>query len=139
MTQAGWYADPDVPGGLRYWDGNAWTEHRTAPAAQPAAPQAPAAYGASPGARYGLPPAKTTDGMSIAALVLGIAGVIFPIILTGILGLVFGIIGLNNVNSSNDLKTGKGLAIAGIVLGSIGILVGIAVLISAMNDPDFYD
>jgi hypothetical protein len=24
---AGWYADPNRPGGQRYWDGTAWTEH----------------------------------------------------------------------------------------------------------------
>jgi hypothetical protein len=24
----GWYADPDAPGQVRYWDGSAWTAHR---------------------------------------------------------------------------------------------------------------
>ena len=28
---AAWYADPGGSGGLRYWDGTAWTEHVTAP------------------------------------------------------------------------------------------------------------
>jgi hypothetical protein len=32
----GWYADPDDPGSLRWWDGTAWTEHRH-PAAAAAA------------------------------------------------------------------------------------------------------
>jgi hypothetical protein len=36
-TPADWYPDPEVPGGLRYWDGTSWTEHRTPPA-EPAAP-----------------------------------------------------------------------------------------------------
>ena len=37
----GWYPDPEVAGGQRYWDGSQWTEHK-APGAQPApAPGAP--------------------------------------------------------------------------------------------------
>ena len=39
---AAWYADPGGSGGLRYWDGSAWTEHVTAP--QPAG--GAASYGA---------------------------------------------------------------------------------------------
>jgi hypothetical protein len=27
-TPAGWYPDPQRPGGQRYWDGTTWTEHR---------------------------------------------------------------------------------------------------------------
>ena len=37
--QPGWYPDPEVAGGQRYWDGAQWTENR-APAAQAAAPVA---------------------------------------------------------------------------------------------------
>ena len=33
----GWYPDPNVPGGQRYWDGTQWTEHQSEPA-QAAAP-----------------------------------------------------------------------------------------------------
>ena len=42
MADAGWYPDPDAPGGLRYFDGQLWTEHREPAAstldAPPAAP-----------------------------------------------------------------------------------------------------
>jgi hypothetical protein len=32
--QAGWYPDPEVPGGQRYWDGSRWGEQRP-PASEP--------------------------------------------------------------------------------------------------------
>ncbi len=44
-TPAGWYTDPEQPNQYRWWDGYAWTDHRSAPAAPytPATSQAPAA------------------------------------------------------------------------------------------------
>ena len=29
LPPAAWYADPENPRGMRYWDGGSWTEHRT--------------------------------------------------------------------------------------------------------------
>ena len=38
---AGWYPDPADPTALRYWDGAAWTGHRSAAAVTPSTPAAP--------------------------------------------------------------------------------------------------
>jgi hypothetical protein len=35
LPPAGWHADIERPGGQRYWDGTAWTEHRAAPSTTP--------------------------------------------------------------------------------------------------------
>ena len=48
---AGWFDDQQNPGMLRYWDGQAWTDHRAPrPAPQPQAPvyQAPVERVAAP-------------------------------------------------------------------------------------------
>lgn len=44
---AGWYPDPQQPGQQRYWDGNAWTEHRapSAPSEQSGSAAGPAVAG----------------------------------------------------------------------------------------------
>lgn len=34
-TPAGWYEDPEQPGGQRYWDGHNWTDNKVAPPPQP--------------------------------------------------------------------------------------------------------
>lgn len=82
-TPAGWYDDPEQPGQQRYWDGNAWTEHR-APGAQgaPTPPPAPAVPTPPPAAPavaapmappVGAPPAKKSHkGVWIALAVLGL-------------------------------------------------------------------
>jgi hypothetical protein len=73
-----------------------------------------------------------TDGVSIAALILGIIPVT-----AGVLGIVLGAIGLNRTKDGQ--RRGRGLAIAGIVLGSlwlIGIIVGVAINDSGKADRD---
>jgi uncharacterized protein YbjQ (UPF0145 family) len=56
----GWYPDPQTSGQLRYWDGNAWTEHtqaggEAAPPAPPAPAGTPAAGGYDPKSLEGVP------------------------------------------------------------------------------------
>jgi hypothetical protein len=64
---------------------------------------------------------KTTDGLAIASLVLGILGLICSI-LAGIPALILGIISLKKIDRSPGLQ-GRGMAIAGIVLGGLSILL----------------
>ncbi len=61
-----------------------------------------------------------TNGMAIAALIVGIAGCGL-----NFLGIVFGIIATNQIKASNGTQTGQGMATAGIVLGALSILGGI--------------
>jgi hypothetical protein len=41
LPPAGWYPDPDVPGGQRYFDGTEWAEHRAGPPAVAVLPPTP--------------------------------------------------------------------------------------------------
>jgi len=76
-------------------------------------------------------PQTTGIGMAIAALVLGIVGVLFAPsigsyllgVICGVLALVFGLVGIRNVTARG--ASGGGLATAGIVLGCVAIALGI--------------
>lgn len=72
--EAGWYADPGGSGGLRYWDGAAWTGHVTPP--RPAATTAPPGY--VPTAPTSSPTKAKTPGwvwvlVAVIVLLLGAA------------------------------------------------------------------
>lgn len=84
------------------------------PPANPGAPMPPAP-GYPPG---GYPPPPRGNGPAVASLVLGILGCV-PLI-TGLLAILFGIIGLRRARQ--PYTSGKGLAVAGLVLGIVSIL-----------------
>jgi Domain of unknown function (DUF4190) len=72
---------------------------------------------------YGYPPVgRTTNGMAIASMVLGILWLFY---IGSVLALIFGYIAKSQIRARNE--NGGGMATAGIVLGWIG--VGIFVLI----------
>ncbi|MCP4775583.1 MAG: DUF4190 domain-containing protein [Planctomycetaceae bacterium] len=65
-------------------------------------------------------PHSTTSGKAITSLVLGLLS-LFGACLTGIPGLIFGIVGLGEINRSRGRVSGRGVAVCGIVFSSLGI------------------
>ena len=100
------------------------------PYPQPYPPQGypPPAYGQHPPPYpypYPYPPARSTNGMAIASMVLGIVWVYW---IGSILALIFGYLALSEIRKSK--QAGEGMAIAGIVLGWIGVGILVIVLLS---------
>ena len=70
---------------------------------------------------------QSTNGLAIAALVTSL-------VCCGPIGLVLGLVSLNQINASQGRQGGKGMAIAGIAIGAVTTLVGVLLLMS----PDFW-
>jgi hypothetical protein len=114
------------------------------PALPPSPPQpwpAPP-YGQQPPNPYGYPPygygyanpqqPTGTNGLAIAAFVLGICGFF---LVTPIIGLIFGIVSLAAVRRTG--QKGKGLAVSGIVLSSAWIAVfAVLFTVAIIDTPD---
>lgn len=74
--------------------------------------------------------------MGIAALVLGIVGVICcQSIILSILALIFGVMGRKK--AAQGLATNGGMATAGMVLGIIGVVVGVVVWVIAIANGNW--
>jgi Domain of unknown function (DUF4190) len=61
---------------------------------------------------------QRTNGFAIASLVLGIVWIYW---IGSTLALIFGLVALSQIRSSQDRQTGSGMAIAGVVLGIVGL------------------
>ena len=68
----------------------------------------------------GIPTQPKTSGLAIASLVCGILSLC--LLLPALLGIIFGIIALRQINGSAGVITGKGLAIGGLVTSALGII-----------------
>jgi hypothetical protein len=100
-----------------------WTAQPTYPAQGRASgavyggtvPPGYAGYGAGgPSAPYGQV-AQQTNGLAIAALICGCAGIL--LFIPGILGIIFGFIARGQIKRSDGQQKGDGMAIAGIIVG----------------------
>lgn len=121
-----YYAEPPVAG-MPYQGQQPYPQQY--PAQQYPQQQAyppPPAYGQPPYPYpYPYPPARSTNGMAIASMVLGIVWVYW---IGSILALIFGYLALSEIRKSK--QAGEGMAIAGIVLGWIGVGILVIVLLS---------
>jgi len=79
-----------------------------------------------PAVAFGLPP--ETSGKAIFSLVSGLLFLILPFSLAAV---IFGHLSLSDIRKSGGRLTGKGLAIAGLVLGYMGVVVILALIVSA--------
>ena len=66
--------------------------------------------------------ALSTSGMAITAMVFGLLGLCIPLI--GVVGLVLGIIAINQIDDPQNRLTGRGMAMTGAILGGVGLVVG---------------
>lgn len=148
---AGWYG-PGADPGSGPDPGASWSGWQATPSGGPAGWQPPPAgwqpppaagygygygYGQVPGPWYGYAHPvwrRRTDGMAVAALVLGVASVLvgwFTLIVP-LLAVVFGLVALPRIRNSADRPEGHGMAVAGIVLGAIGLLASIVFWIAVV-------
>lgn len=111
------------------------TEWRARQAAPGTPPAGAAPTGTTPGAAqqpaYQPPPARPVDGLSIAALVLGVVAVVLcwiPFLgaIIAILAIIFGAIGVGR-------KISTGMGVAGLVLGLLAFLANVALTIVALT------
>ena len=81
---------------------------------------------------HGADPAKPPqNGKGIAALVLGILGLILslcfsPFLILSVLAVIFGALGIRDANAG--IATNKGLSIAGLVMGVLAIVVVVVMI-----------
>jgi hypothetical protein len=71
------------------------------------------------------------NGMAVAALVVGLIGLVLFGVVMGILAIIFGALGIGKANKIGG--KGKGMAIAGLILGVVDILVFIVLMAVAFS------
>lgn len=90
----------------------------------------------SPAWPHGQAPARTGNGMAVAALVLGILALltfwtVIGGIVLGLIGLVLGILGVRRARGGRAPR--RGMAITGTILSVVGALGGAAVLVAGLS------
>ncbi|MEU2256147.1 DUF4190 domain-containing protein [Nocardia xishanensis] len=100
----------------------AGSPYQSGPAPYPQQPNYGYPQGYQP---YGAPQGGGSNGLAIAAMIVSIAGVASCcFLLPSIIGLVLGVVALNQMKQSGNYE-GKGMAQAGVWVGVGGIVLGI--------------
>ena len=126
---------PPAPGWWLASDGRYYPPEQAPGAAAPPPPAFTAYTPYAPGAMQG---PTSTNGLAIAAMVLGILWIYW---IGSILALVFGYVAKGQIDRSAGRQGGRGMAIAGIVLGWIGLgLLALFIVIGlAVSNDDSFD
>jgi hypothetical protein len=94
----------------------------------------------APAAATPLPGPVKTNSMAITGMIMGILSVLFCFCCYGvpfnILGLVFSIIAINQINRNPLTEKGKGMAVAGIVLSIVSFLLAVGLVILVLAIPE---
>lgn len=85
---------------------------------------------------------RRTSGYAIWGLICGILSFFVCLccclnIPLGALGLIFSLTGLSQINDFPETYEGRAIAIAGIVVSALGLLLGIAIMISNMANGNY--
>lgn len=122
---AGWYPDPDAPGGDRWWNGTAWSEQRRGHASDSPTTQAMDSATATP-----------SNVPALLGFILALMGVALPV---GVFALTGGIISIVGLQRSKQLaahgpdNTGRRFAIAGIIIGFAFTVIAILQTIALIS------
>ena len=89
---------------------------------------------ATPSGRLATATPPRTNGLAVAAMVLGIVWVYW---IGSILAVIFGHVAIAQIRGSGGTQRGRGMAIAGLVLGYVGIgLLVVAIVVYAIVGDD---
>lgn len=97
--------------------------------------------GMTPPPQVMMAPVRKSNGMAIAAMILGIVSFLFTI--CAIPAIILGAVSLNQIKKDPTME-GKGMALAGIIIGSIMLVLWILfiiliVVLAATNNTTTYD
>jgi len=70
-------------------------------------------------------PREKTSGFAVAALVLGITGLVAVPLIGALLALIFGLLAKGEIKRGKGAVAGSGMATAGIVMGTVGLAIPI--------------